>query len=199
MKLDDVDVKILEHLQKDARLSFRDLAKKVGVSTPTVSAKVKILESLGLIKGYSAIIDASLLNETLICFVIRAKPSDLEGISKRLKKLGQVRSVYSTAESNLIVMAAISQSHKLGDLIAKLKEVSEIESYDTYHIVDVLKEEPDALLSKGLAVSLSCFYCKKHIHEEPVVLKLDGRDHYMCCKTCAREYKKKYMRIKSKS
>lgn len=40
MRLDPVDVKILSLLQRDARLSYWEIAKKVGVTTPTVSSKV---------------------------------------------------------------------------------------------------------------------------------------------------------------
>jgi len=198
MKLDEVDVKILEHMQKNARLSFRDLAKKIGVSTPTVSSKVKLLESIGLIKGYRAEIKTSLLNETLIFFLIRTRPADIGAVAKRLKKMELIRAVYLTTESKLLVITAIPSSQTISTLVSKFEDIPEVEGYETYHIVDVLKDEPKALITKGLALTLSCFYCKKTIHDEPVVLKLDGREHYMCCNTCAREYKKKYFRLKEK-
>lgn len=57
MQLDDVDRRLVEALRKDARLSMRELAKLVGVSTPTASARVKRLEALGIIRGYHAAID----------------------------------------------------------------------------------------------------------------------------------------------
>jgi DNA-binding Lrp family transcriptional regulator len=54
--LDPVDQAILRLLREDARLSFRELARRVGVSTPTAAAKVRRLEALGIIKGYRAVL-----------------------------------------------------------------------------------------------------------------------------------------------
>lgn len=198
MKLDEVDVKILEHLQKNSRLSFRDLAKKIGVSTPTVSSKVKLLETLGLIKGYCADIDTSLLNETLISFVIRIKPQNIDVVTKRLKKMELFRSIFLTTESTLLAIATMPSPDAISPLMSEFKKMPEIEDYETHHIVEIIKDVQKALITKDLAVTLFCFYCRKTIHDEPVVLKLDGRDHYMCCKTCAREYKKKYLKLKEK-
>ena len=47
---------ILRLLQEDARLSFRELARRTGVSTPTAAAKVRRLEAMGVIRGYRAVL-----------------------------------------------------------------------------------------------------------------------------------------------
>ncbi|MEM2917116.1 MAG: winged helix-turn-helix transcriptional regulator, partial [Candidatus Bathyarchaeia archaeon] len=57
MSLDETDVKILKTLLLNARLSNRQIAKKIGVSVGTVLSRIKLLEKAGIIKGYSAIID----------------------------------------------------------------------------------------------------------------------------------------------
>ena len=57
MQLDRTDTKIPRALQEDARRSFRELARRVGVSVPTVSAHVANLERLGVLSGYHATID----------------------------------------------------------------------------------------------------------------------------------------------
>jgi hypothetical protein len=56
MDLDAVDQAILRLLQEDARLSFRELARRTGVSTPTAAAKVRRLEAMGVIQGYRAVL-----------------------------------------------------------------------------------------------------------------------------------------------
>ena len=43
------------------------------------------------------------------------------------------------------------------------------------------------------------YYCKKPIYDNPVKLKLDGKDHYLCCQSCARLFKEKYERIKAEA
>ncbi len=57
VELDEVDKAILRELLVDARLSFREIARRVGVSTATVANKIRRLEEAGIIKGYTAIID----------------------------------------------------------------------------------------------------------------------------------------------
>lgn len=54
--LDAVDQQLLQLLREDARLSYRELSRRVGVSTPTVAAKVRRLEALGVIQGYRAVL-----------------------------------------------------------------------------------------------------------------------------------------------
>ena len=59
--LDEVDVQLLSLLQEDGRITNADLAKKVGLSPPSVLQRVRVLEKTGLIKGYYGILDAEKL------------------------------------------------------------------------------------------------------------------------------------------
>ncbi|AOS65919.1 Lrp/AsnC family transcriptional regulator [Actinoalloteichus hymeniacidonis] len=57
MELDDLDWELLHHLQADARISFNELARQVGVSAPTVATRVRRLEEAAVITGYRAEVD----------------------------------------------------------------------------------------------------------------------------------------------
>lgn len=52
--LDKIDWRILEELQNDGRIPLATLGKRIGLSQPAVSERVKRLESVGVIEGYSA-------------------------------------------------------------------------------------------------------------------------------------------------
>lgn len=56
-KLDDVDIKILRLLQKDGRMSYSELSRKIGIPTSTVRFKVNRLLKMGIIKKIMAILD----------------------------------------------------------------------------------------------------------------------------------------------
>ena len=56
--LDDIDRRILERLQGDGRLSNADLAEKVGLSPSPCWRRVRALEEAGVIRGYTAQVDA---------------------------------------------------------------------------------------------------------------------------------------------
>ncbi|MBU6361749.1 MAG: Lrp/AsnC family transcriptional regulator [Chloroflexota bacterium] len=60
-KPDATDWQLLTLLQADARLSFSELGRRVNLSTPAVAERVRKLEDAGIIRGYHAEIDASLL------------------------------------------------------------------------------------------------------------------------------------------
>ncbi len=55
--LDEVDIQLLSLLQQDGRITNADLAKKVGLSPPSVLQRVRTLEKLGLIREYAALLD----------------------------------------------------------------------------------------------------------------------------------------------
>ncbi len=69
MKLDKIDRRILQVLQKEGRLSNVQLAEKVGMSPSPVLERVRKLENGGVIRGYVSILDRSAVEINLIAFV----------------------------------------------------------------------------------------------------------------------------------
>lgn len=61
IELDSISWNILECLQRNARLSFAELGRKVGLSTPAVAERVHRLEEAGVITGYHATVDVAKL------------------------------------------------------------------------------------------------------------------------------------------
>ncbi|UCF08845.1 MAG: winged helix-turn-helix transcriptional regulator [Thermoplasmata archaeon] len=196
MKLDKVDVKILEILQENGRTSFRDIAKKVGVTTPTVSSKVNMYEQMGLIKGFGARLDTDALGEISIILSAKCKPSDVPKVAEKLREMEEVREVYLVGGSWMHAKVTLKDTAHLNEFLSELTKIPDIQDYDYKTIITTVKEEPRAFLSEGINAVLACFYCKKPMHDKPVKIKLDGKDHFLCCDTCAREYKKKYEKLK---
>jgi len=67
--LDDVGWKILHQLQQDARLSFAELGRRVGLSTPAVLERVRRREDTGIILGYHAELDAAKVGMPIMAFI----------------------------------------------------------------------------------------------------------------------------------
>jgi len=58
-ELDDIDIGIVTSLQQDGRKSFRQIARELDISTPTVQARYQRLVNIGLIKSISPVIDST--------------------------------------------------------------------------------------------------------------------------------------------
>jgi Lrp/AsnC family leucine-responsive transcriptional regulator len=69
LKLDSIDRRILKELQADGRMSFTELAPKVGLTTSPCLERVRRLERAGVIKGYAATLDPRALDAGMLVFV----------------------------------------------------------------------------------------------------------------------------------
>lgn len=67
--LDEIDWAILAELQRDARLSFNELGRRVGLSSPSVAERVRRLESVGVIRGYRADVDPAAAGQPVSAFI----------------------------------------------------------------------------------------------------------------------------------
>ena len=67
--MDEYDIKILDFLQIDAKLTAKELASKLSLSQTPIYERIKKLEKSGAIKGYVAILNANVVNKNLIVFM----------------------------------------------------------------------------------------------------------------------------------
>jgi len=67
--LDEIDLTIIDVLQRSGRTRRNDLAERVGLSLPSVSDRLRKLEKLGYITGYHATVDAKRLGKDITAFV----------------------------------------------------------------------------------------------------------------------------------
>ena len=88
MKIDAADLKIIESLIKDARMSLKDLAAQAGLSSPGVSERIRRLQERGIIRGYTADIDPKALGYSLQAIVrIRPLPGKLHIVQQLIEDI----------------------------------------------------------------------------------------------------------------
>jgi Lrp/AsnC family leucine-responsive transcriptional regulator len=86
--IDTTDAKILRALAENARITMADLARKAGLSAPSVTERVRRLEEAGIVTGYAARIDPAALGLPLAAYVrIRPMPGQLEKVAEVLNGL----------------------------------------------------------------------------------------------------------------
>ena len=72
--LDETGWRILQELQRDARLSFHELGRRVGLSSPAAAERVRKLEDAGIITGYGAKIDAAKVGLPIMAIIRLTTP-----------------------------------------------------------------------------------------------------------------------------
>ncbi len=84
--MDVTNWRILKALQKDSRISMAELGRRVGLSAPAISERVRRLEDAGVIEGYRAVINPRALGRTILAFV---RISALGNVKDRVNQLVQ--------------------------------------------------------------------------------------------------------------
>jgi DNA-binding Lrp family transcriptional regulator len=141
--VDDVDLRILDSLNQNARKSFRDIAKELKISLSTVSNRVHRLEEDGVIKGYAPIIDENKMGYDLQVVVgIRISKGKLLNTQKRIAKDERVFAVYDvTGDWDSIVMARFQNRTELDKFIKKVLTMEYIERSNTHVVLNTVKDE----------------------------------------------------------
>lgn len=196
LNLDDVDRKILRELQQDGRASFRDISARISVSTPTVSSRVQAMVDVGLIKGYSTMLDADMLGQISVALILESKPSDLEKVVARITEDEIVRQIYVLSDSRILCILSFYNQIKYQRFLESLAQVPEIVKMDNSMVMKVPKESPRAALTDEAGLLIRCYYCGHMMKDEGIKIKLDGKYHYVCCSVCERLYREKYEKLK---
>lgn len=104
--VEETDRAIVAALAVDGRLSYTDLAERVGLSVSAVHQRVRRLEQRGVVKGYAAQLDHDAIGLPLTAFVaIRPiDPSQPDDAPDRLAKLPQIESCYSVAGDDFYLL-----------------------------------------------------------------------------------------------
>jgi len=143
MKMDETDEKILKNLMVDARLSARQLALKLGMSTVTVLSRIKKLENMKVICGYTAIIDHEKLGYSLTAIIeIIAKNDKIEDIENEISKFENVCGVYDiTGSTDTIIIAKFKERNELSKFVKGLAAIPNVENTITHLVLNTVKED----------------------------------------------------------
>ncbi len=142
-KIDELDVGILRHLNEDARRSYRELAKALGVSISTVSNRVKRLEGEGVILGYVPVLDPKRLGFDGAAIVgAKISRGKLLEVQRRIGKDERVFGVYDvTGEWDSVIMVRFRSTRELDAFVKKLVAMENVERTYTQVVLNIVKDE----------------------------------------------------------
>lgn len=126
--MDARDRKILALLQKDARLGYAEIGKKVGLAASSVHDRVRKLEKAGVIRGYRADIDHEQAGFPISAIVSLAlRPGSPNDVPALISEFELVESCYSVAGDNSYALVVRAPSTKdLEELLDALRAKLEV-------------------------------------------------------------------------
>ncbi|KPU62642.1 AsnC family transcriptional regulator [Thermococcus sp. EP1] len=141
--VDELDRKIISILQKDARLSYREIAKKLGIAVGTVYNRLKKLEEEKVILGFTPKLDYSKLGYDLTTIIgVRAQGKRIIEIEREISKDPHVACVYDvTGEYDIIVIAKFRGREDMNKFVKKLLRIDGVEKTYTHVAMEVVKED----------------------------------------------------------
>ena len=145
-RIDGKDIQIIEALQVNARASLSELGRKIGLSQPSISERVRRLEENGIIEGYSARINYRALGLSLMA-IIRLRTTH-ENIKTCLKRFGEIANIIEvhriTGEDCFLLKALVPSPEELEVIVDR------IAGYGAVTTSLVLRSEPHRPISSAL-------------------------------------------------
>lgn len=142
-KIDNLDKKLIMELSRDSRQSFRTIARKMRVSIATAINRVKKLEKAGIIKGYTARIDAEKLGYDLTAVIeVSVSKGKLVEVERQIAAMDKVMAVYDiTGLTDSIIIARFENRKALNAFVKSLLGMEFVEHTNTRIVLNTVKED----------------------------------------------------------
>jgi len=141
MKIDKIDLKIIEILEENSRTSFRNIAKNLGLTPMAVVKRVRKLEDIGIIKKYTIVSDPDLLGYKCNFYIlIRVRPGyNAEDIGRKIAKYPETYIVnVIIGEYDLSVITRCRDREDIKEYISKINRIEGVERVVPYFIVKTI-------------------------------------------------------------
>ena len=145
--LDKVDLQILRTLQENARLTTKELASRVSLSSTPVFERLKRLESNGYIEKYIAVLNADKLNQGFIVFC-HVKMSKLNkdianGFTERVKRIPEVTECYNVSGhyDYMLKIHAPNIKYYQEFVLNVLGTIDNLSSLESTFVMDTIKHD----------------------------------------------------------
>jgi len=146
--LDKLDFAIINLLKKDARSSSRKIAKILDIAPSTVISRIRKLEKMNIIRGYTITLDYSQLGYNFPVIIdVKVSKGQLFEVEKEIAKNENVIAVYDiTGEFDVTVLATFKSRKDLDKFIKDLQRMEYVERTYTKLILNTIKELPSMTL-----------------------------------------------------
>jgi Lrp/AsnC family transcriptional regulator for asnA, asnC and gidA len=139
--MDVIDLKILEELKQDSRVSFNEIAEKIGKTEATIRRRVKKLKDDGTIRKFTILYELNTKPKTRATVKIEPDFKDIKRILNELIDIEEITDIWRlSGDCGLFMKVEIESIEKFNPLIEeRLAQIQGIKIVETCFITDVIK------------------------------------------------------------
>ena len=141
--VDETSQKVLEEYLQDSRQSFREVARKIGISSGTVANRIKDMEEKEIIKKYTTQLDYEKLGYelTAVTEIIVSEGMMIE-VGNEIAKIRNAVGVYNvTGDSDILIIAKFKSRQDLSDFTKTMLKMPNVVRTKTHVVLNTLKED----------------------------------------------------------
>jgi len=147
INIDDIDTSILKELSEDARAPLSIISKKVNLSIPAVSERIKKLEKNGYIDKYTIILEPKKFNKNLTCYCFLTLKYDekvaVQDFSRLVRSEPDILECHTiTGDYEFLLKIVTDGTDNLEKLLSKIRKEAHVLTSSTSIILSTLKSQP---------------------------------------------------------
>jgi Lrp/AsnC family transcriptional regulator for asnA, asnC and gidA len=142
-KIDELDLKIISHLQENGRISVAELAKRLNQPENTVRYRIERLLKNGVIRRFTALVDPRALGLNVSAAVMfKVDPKKLDQLLEKLTSMKDVTNIYQlSGEWDLIAVVFAKDIQDLHERVEELRRAEGVKEMNVMITTRVIKSE----------------------------------------------------------
>lgn len=144
---DSVDLAIVHAISLDARATLAQLSERIGLSISAVQARLRRLESSGIIAGYRAVLDAEAVGKPLSAFIeiTPLDPAQPDNAPELLEHLTEIEACHSIAgDASYMLFVRVASPRALEALIRDIRSAASVNTRSTVVLQTFYEHRPIA-------------------------------------------------------
>ena len=140
---DDLDIKILNILQRNGRTKRNVIAESIGLSIPSVSERLHKLEEKGIIEGYFTKVNRKSFGYDIMAYILVTMESSkfYKGFTAKVEKVPQILECHSVlGEGSHLLKAIVKNTESLERLLSEIQSWQGVSSTKTTFVLSTIKE-----------------------------------------------------------
>ena len=141
--LDDLDIKVLNILQKSGRKKRNELAEAVGLSLPSISERLRKLEEKGIIEGYFTKLNRNSFGFDIMAYILVIMDSSkhYKDLIHKVEKMPEITECHSVlGEGSHLLKAIVKNTQALEKLLGEIQSWIGVSATKTTFVLSTIKE-----------------------------------------------------------